>query len=115
MSAETDIQFEVWQDGFMVAAADDIPNAQHYMVIYGQDGSVEAKTAITTRFPGFNLVSAAASPVVPVGARERVRRIVSGWAYSLPVSCTVAAREEYTDRKTDAIIAALRPTDTGRE
>jgi hypothetical protein len=62
MSAETEIQFEVWQDGFMVAAADDIPNAQHYMMMYGQDGPVEAKTAITTRFPGFNLVSAAASP-----------------------------------------------------
>ena len=57
----------------------------------------------------------AASPVVPVGARERVRLIVSGLAHLTAISCSVAAREGYIDRKTDAIIEALRPTDTGRE
>lgn len=55
MSAETDIQFEVWQDGHMVASADSLSDAQHFMVIYGQDGPVEAKTAVTTRTPGFNV------------------------------------------------------------
>jgi hypothetical protein len=110
MSAETDIQFEVWQDGFMVAAADDIPNAQHYMVIYGQDGSVEAKTAITTRFPGFNLVSAAASPVVPVEVRWRVLdELDKAWLHG-------QRRTSWRrDESADAILAALRFTDTGRE
>ncbi len=62
--SETEISFEVWQDGDMVAAADSLADAQHFMAVYGQDGPVEAKTAITTRFPGFNVVTAmlAASP-----------------------------------------------------
>jgi len=55
MSAETDIQFEVWQDGHMVATADSLSDAEHFMVIYGQDGPVEAKTAITVRTPGFTV------------------------------------------------------------
>jgi len=54
MSAETDIQFEVWQDGNLVAFSDDIPDAQHFMAVYGQDGPVEDKTAVTVRTPGFN-------------------------------------------------------------
>lgn len=62
--SETEISFEVWQDGDMVAAADSLADAEHFMLVYGQDGPVEAKTAITTRFPGFNVVTAmlAASP-----------------------------------------------------
>jgi len=57
----------------------------------------------------------AASPVVPVGvSRERVRLIVSGLLLGF-TDFTVAEREAFIDRKTDAILAALRPTDTGRE
>jgi hypothetical protein len=51
---ETDVQFEVWQDGDMVASADALSDAEHFMLVYGQDGPVEAKTAITTRVPGFH-------------------------------------------------------------
>jgi len=120
MSAETDIQFEVWQDGFMVAAADDIPNAQHYMMMYGQDGPVEAKTAITTRFPGFNKVSAAASPVVPVGeSREEIAKALFERHWSAVSASPKWPGEDDDDGSywlwlADAIIAALRPTDTGR-
>jgi hypothetical protein len=46
---ETDIQFEVWQDGDMVATADSLPDAEHFMVIYGQDGSVEKTMRLFTR------------------------------------------------------------------
>ena len=62
--SETEVSFEVWQDGDMVAAADSLADAEHFMLVYGQDGPVEAKTAITTRFPGFNVDTAmlAASP-----------------------------------------------------
>ena len=62
--SETEVIFEVWQNGDMVAAADSLADAEHFMLVYGQDGPVEAKTAITTRFPGFNVVTAmlAASP-----------------------------------------------------
>ncbi len=110
MSAETDIQFEVWQDGDMVATADSLSDAQHFMVIYGQDGPVEAKTAITTRFPGFNLVSAAASFVVPVGVRERVLdELDKAWLHG-------QRRTSWRrDESADAILAALRFTDTGGE
>ncbi len=60
-------------------------------------------------------IASAASPVVPVGvSRERVRLIVSGLLLGF-TDFTVAEREAFIDRKTDAIIAALRPTDTGRE
>jgi hypothetical protein len=55
-----------------------------------------------------------ASPVVPVGSGERVRLIVSGLINGF-TDFTVAEREAFIDRKTDAILAALRPTDTGRE
>ena len=62
--SEIEISFEVWQDGDMVAAADNLSDAQHFMLVYAQDGPVEAKTAITTRFLGFNVVTPmlAASP-----------------------------------------------------
>ena len=56
--SETEVSFEVWQDGDMVAAADSLADAEHFMLVYGQDGPVEAKTAITTRFPGFNVDTA---------------------------------------------------------
>jgi hypothetical protein len=60
-------------------------------------------------------IASAASPVVPVGVSwERVRLIVSGLLLGF-TDFTVAEREAFIDRKTDAIIAALRPTDTGRE
>jgi hypothetical protein len=98
MTSETDIQYEVWQDGDMVATADSLSDAQHFMVIYGQDGPVEAKTAVTVRTPGFTVRTPApegeawrhvsqkemaqaakfastnlASPVVPVGvSREEI-------------------------------------------
>jgi hypothetical protein len=62
LEPETDVQFEVWQDGDMVASADALSDAEHFMLVYGQDGPVEAKTAITTRFPGFHMVSAAPAP-----------------------------------------------------
>jgi hypothetical protein len=55
-----------------------------------------------------------ASPVVPVGIGERVRLIVSGLINGF-TDFTVAEREAFIDRKTDAILAALRPTDAGRE
>ena len=51
--SEIEISFEVWQDGDMVAAADNLSDAQHFMLVYAQDGPAEAKTAITTRFRGF--------------------------------------------------------------
>jgi hypothetical protein len=110
MTSETDIQFEVWQDGDMVAAADSLSDAEHFMVVFGQDGPVEAKTSITTRFPGFNTVSAAASPVVPVGVRERVLdELDKAWLHG-------QRRTSWRrDESADAILAALRPTDTGRE
>lgn len=62
--SETEISFEVWQEGDMVAASDSLADAEHFMLVYGQDGPVEAKTAITTRVPGLNVVTAmlAASP-----------------------------------------------------
>jgi hypothetical protein len=60
--SETEISFEVWQDGDMVAAADSLADAEHFMLVYGQDGPVEAKTAITTRFSGFAAILAALRP-----------------------------------------------------
>jgi len=74
--SETEISFEVWQDGEMVAAADSLADAEHFMLVYGQDGPVEAKTAITTRFRGFNVVTAmlAASPQgegSPIGQNDQ--------------------------------------------
>ena len=73
LEPETDVQFEVWQDGDMVASADALSDAEHFMLVYGQDGPVEAKTAITTRFPGFHMVSAAAAPTpAPDGMREAI-------------------------------------------
>ena len=160
MSAETDIQFEVWQDGDMVATADSLSDAEHFMVVFGQDGPVEAKTSILTRFPGFNKVSVAASPapegeaslwgcadgngidprlvfrdrptaeqvaadtnmvvqplyaspVVPVGVSREEQRPLAEAIYQqvgpLLAECSEPNPEDYID----AIIAALRPTDTG--
>jgi hypothetical protein len=135
MSAETDIQFEVWQDGDVVATADSLSDAQHFMVIYGQDGPVEAKTAITTRFPGFNKVSAAASPVVPVGWRDittapRDGRVVLVFSAARCVWSVVSAqwRQDWPNGGWDTISKHTTPivpthwmplpptpTDTGRE
>jgi hypothetical protein len=54
-----------------------------------------------------------ASPVVPVGvSRKRVRLIVSSLINDF-THFPFVEREAFIDRKTDAIIAALRPTDTG--
>jgi hypothetical protein len=75
LEPETDVQFEVWQDGDMVASADALSDAEHFMLVYGQDGPVEAKTAITTRFPGFHMVSAAPAPA-PEGMREAVASVI---------------------------------------
>jgi hypothetical protein len=82
MSAETDIQFEVWQDGDMVAAADSLSDAEHFMVVYGQDGPVEAKTAVTVRTPGFTTRTPAPEGEV-VAWRYRQRSGAGGWAVSL--------------------------------
>jgi len=141
MSAETDIQFEVWQDGDMVAAADDIPNAQHYMTMYGQDGPVEAKTAVTVRTPGFAVrtpapggeavteedrqhidqlpfalamkvyrsLSKASAPVVPVG----VSREDDAWSLAMGIPAFNDLPAQFQQDIHAAILAALRPTDTG--
>jgi hypothetical protein len=85
LEPETDVQFEVWQDGDMVASADALSDAEHFMLVYGQDGAVEAKTAITTRFPGFNMVTAAAAPA-PDGMREAIRLAIGNTPLREPIS-----------------------------
>jgi hypothetical protein len=58
----------------------------------------------------------AASPVVPVGvSREEIADILRPMVRSVAANSTFTAeeREDYLRRKTDAILAALRPTDTG--
>ena len=165
MTSETDIQYEVWQDGDMVAAADSPSDAQHFMLVYGQDGPVEAKTAVTVRTPGFNARTPApegevvawgcfdanglddklvyrdrrraedaafaftpsmtvkplyASPVVPVEvSRAEIARIVGGSAVKgggvNPFEGSVADLDWAAWQFADAILAALRPTDTGGE
>ena len=161
MTSETDIQYEVWQDGSLVAFSDDIPDAQHFMAVYGQDGPVEAKTAVTVRTPGFNartpapeaatwravpvepteamLVNGrealmplvrldsygpligvwkdmrAASPVVPVGSGEIAAIIMKKARLDLTAGFPPFGQIDNPREIADAIIAALRPTDTGRE
>jgi len=59
-----------------------------------------------------------ASPVVPVGvSREEIADILRPMVRSVAANSTFTAeeREDYLRRKTDAILAALRFTDTGRE
>jgi Lar family restriction alleviation protein len=85
-----------------------------------------ARLDLTAGFPPFGktdnpreiadaILAALRQPVVPVGvSRERVRLIVSGLILGF-TDFTVAEREAFIDRKTDAILAALRLTDTGRE
>lgn len=68
---ETDVQYEVWQGDYLVASSDALSDAQHYMAVYGQDGLVEAKTAVTTRFPGFSALAAPPPPSVSTGSRPQ--------------------------------------------
>lgn len=73
---ETDVQYEVWQGDYLVASSDALSDAQHYMAVYGQDGLVEAKTAVTTRFPGFSALAAPPPPSVSTDNGPRPQEAV---------------------------------------
>lgn len=67
---EREVQYEVWQDGMMVAASTDPADAKHYLAVYGQDGPVVGRTAVTTRYDGFD-----ARPLSPDQPSARERRL----------------------------------------
>lgn len=48
-NAEIEVTYEVWQDDMMVASSSSEAEAVHYAFVYGQDGPVELKKAVTTR------------------------------------------------------------------
>ena len=65
---ETEVQYEVWgagPQGDFCAGADTLSDAQHYAVVYGQDGPVVIKVATTTR-----VVWAEASPALKSTAAQ---------------------------------------------
>ena len=66
---EVETQFEVWQGDDFVAGADTLSDAQHYAVVYGQDGPVEIKVAVTTRYRFADWPACLAAPPEPVAWR----------------------------------------------
>lgn len=55
-TGEFDVDYEVHQDGIMVASSTCHKDAEHYAAVYAQDGPVELKTCI--RIPGFHVIEA---------------------------------------------------------
>lgn len=51
MDSDVQVEYEVWQDGMMVASSSDLPDARHYVMMYEQDGPCEIIVATTTRAP----------------------------------------------------------------
>lgn len=49
--ADADVDYEVWQNGGMVASSTSLPDAHHYAAMYSQDGPVEIIKATTIRAP----------------------------------------------------------------
>ena len=49
--AEPDVDYEVWQNGGMVASSSNLSDAKHYAAVYSQDGPVEIVEAATFRRP----------------------------------------------------------------
>ena len=48
---ETEVQYEVWQGDEYCAGSDTLADAQHYAMMYGQDGPTRIVIATTTRHP----------------------------------------------------------------
>ena len=48
-----DVEYVVMQNDEWCAGSSDIANAEHYAFVYGQDGPVERKTAVTITLDGF--------------------------------------------------------------
>lgn len=46
---EDAVQYEVWQDDMLVASSDILSDAQHFAMIYGQDGPLDVIVATTRR------------------------------------------------------------------
>lgn len=46
---DREVQYEVWQGDDMVASADALSDAEHYLMIYSQDGPTTLKEAVTVR------------------------------------------------------------------
>lgn len=50
---DLDVEYVVTQNDEFCASSSDPKDAEHYAVVYGQDGPVERKTAVTFTFDGF--------------------------------------------------------------
>jgi hypothetical protein len=46
-AGDFELDYEIHQNGEWQAGSSTIPDAQHYAAVYGQDGPVECKTAVT--------------------------------------------------------------------
>lgn len=49
MKVSTEVTYEVWQEGMIVASSSDISDATHYLIVYGQDGDAQLLKATTER------------------------------------------------------------------
>lgn len=112
---EKDTQFEVWQDDMLVAGSDSLSEAQHYAAVYGQDGPVEIKVAVTTRVPLEQWPqSLASAPQVGGELRERIiqhvtKAVFLGFEHGQcePDWEPLYIRNDVAGPATDAILAAL--------
>lgn len=46
---EREVVWEIWQDDMIVANSDSLQDANHYMMMYSQDGPVELKRVVAYR------------------------------------------------------------------
>ena len=46
---EREVVWEIWQDDMIVANSDSLQDAEHYMMMYSQDGPVELKRVVAYR------------------------------------------------------------------
>ena len=49
MKVLTEVTYEVWQEGMLVASSSDISDATHYLTMYAQDGDAQLLKATTER------------------------------------------------------------------
>lgn len=48
---ERSVDYEIWQDGVLVAGSDNEADARHYAAVYEQDGPVDAFKVVSFRSP----------------------------------------------------------------
>ena len=116
------IDYEVWQNGGMVASASNISDAQHYMAIYGQDGPVEAKTSFSYLVDGFTAIPPLAaiqqSPISGEGWQDEMMEAGAGLLKAYRVLIDRIADDEFDmaaehpaswASKMEAVIAKYAP------